>query len=210
MLFDGVDIRQLDRSDLRAYLSVIFQDYTIYHLSARENIGVGQVSLMNDVSRIQTAAERSGLDRVVAVLPNGYETVLGRFWDSGHELSGGQRQLVALARALMRDASILILDEPSAALDIYTERSFFQRLLERGAASRPRTVLFISHRFTTVRRADRILVLKEGRLVEQGTHDELLSHGGHYADMFRLQAAPYSAPHPSDRPVDGLERPKVS
>ncbi len=193
IFLDGVDIQALDRDDLRAYLSVIFQDYTIYHLSARENIGVGQVNWLNDPSRIEGAARRSGLDRVITQLPDGYETVLGRFWEKGHELSGGQRQLVALARALLRNAPILILDEPSAALDIYTERRFFQQLLKNREDGQLQTVIFISHRFTTVRHADRILVLENGRLTEQGTHEKLLAQSGHYAEMFNLQAAPYNS-----------------
>lgn len=204
ILLDGVDVRCLDRADLRAYLSVIFQDYTIYHLSARENVGIGDVRRLDDLTLIEEAGRRSGLDRVVARLPNGYETVLGRFWESGHELSGGQRQLVALARALLRDAPILILDEPSAALDIYTEQRFFQRLLEEREDDRLRSVIFISHRFATVRRAHRILVLSNGRLVEEGTHDELMARGGHYAEMFNLQAAPYSGARPPVEPVRGV------
>jgi ATP-binding cassette subfamily B protein len=206
ILLDGVDISTLDRDDLRAYLSVIFQDYIIYHFSACENIGVGQVSWLDDSTRVEEAARRSGLDQVIAKLPDGYDTVLGRFWESGHELSGGQRQLVALARALLRDAPILILDEPSAALDIYTEQSFFQRLLEGRSAGRPQTVIFISHRFTTVRRADRILVLENGRLTEQGTHEQLVTGGGHYAEMFDLQAAMYNGSRSTAQAADEVDR----
>lgn len=199
IVLDGVDIRLLDRNDLRAYLSVIFQDYTVYHFSARENVGVGQVSQMDDSDRIKEAARRSSLDRVIEGLPDGYDTVLGRFWESGHELSGGQRQMVALARSLLRDAPILILDEPSAALDIYTERRFFRQLLEDRGDREPQTVIFISHRFTTVRRADRILVLEDGRVTEQGTHEELIAAaGGHYAEMFELQASVYDGSRSAD------------
>lgn len=194
ILLDGININTLNRDDLRAYLSVIFQDYVIYHFSARENIGVGQVDKLDDFHLVENSAQLSGLDKIIDKLPEEYETVLGRFWESGHELSGGQRQLVALARALFRDAPILMLDEPSAALDVYTERRFFQRLLEGRTVERPKTVIFISHRFTTVRRADRIFVLENGRLIEQGTHKNLLAKGEHYADMFNLQAAMYSIP----------------
>lgn len=193
IFLDSVDIQTLDRSDLRAHLSVIFQDYIVYHFSARENIGVGQIDWLDDSTRIEEAANRSGLDHVIAQLPDGYETVLGRFWEKGHELSGGQRQLVALTRALLRDGPVLILDEPSAALDIYAEQRFFQQLLEGWTSGRRQTVIFISHRFTTVRRADRVLVLEHGCLTEQGTHEQLMAHDGHYAEMFNLQVAAYNS-----------------
>lgn len=191
ILFDDVPIQHLDRQDLRRFLSVIFQDYTIYHLSAYDNIGMGQVSRIADRAFLETAARRSGLDQVIQHLPNGYETILGRYWESGHELSGGQRQLVALARALLRNAPILVLDEPSAALDIYTEHDFFQHLLADRTEGETQTVIFISHRFASVCHADRILVLEHGRLSEQGTHAELLAQKGRYAGMFNLQAEPY-------------------
>lgn len=194
IFLNGIDIQGLDRDELRAQLSVIFQDFTIYHFSARDNVGVGQVNSLHDFDRIQQAAKRSGLDRVVARLPDGYETVLGRVWDKGHELSGGQQQLVALARALLRNAPILILDEPSSALDVYTEQHFFQQLLEDRNAGELQTVLFISHRFTTARRADKIFVLEHGQLIEQGSHERLMALGGAYAEMFNLQVAPYNGP----------------
>ncbi len=170
---------------------MIFQDYLIYHLSAYDNIGVGQIEHMRDRALLEAAARRSGLDRIIAKLPNGYETVLGRYWENGHELSGGQQQLVALARALVRGAPILVLDEPSAALDIYSERALLQHLLEDRANGQVQTAIFISHRFASVRHADRILVLENGCLIEQGTHNELLFRGGRYAEMFNLQAEQY-------------------
>jgi ATP-binding cassette, subfamily B, bacterial len=194
---NGVDIRALDRAVLRARLSVIFQDFVIYHFSARENVGLGHVGFLDDDERIAAAARRSGLDDVIARLPDGYDTVLGKFWNKGHELSGGQRQLVALARALLRRAPVLVLDEPSSALDTRTEAEFFRRLLDDPdtGSSQSQSVMFVSHRLSTARRADHILVLREGRVVEQGSHDELMSLAGSYADMFRLQSAAYEDHH---------------
>jgi len=191
ILLNGTDIQTLERQELRAYLSIIFQDYTLYHFSARENVGIGRVAWLNDFQRVEQTAQRSGLQRVIEKLPEKYETTLGRFWEKGHELSGGQRQLVALTRALFRDAPVLILDEPSAALDVYTEQDFFRQLLTNNEVKHPQTVVFISHRMTTVRQADRILVLEQGKLVEQGTHEELIGDGGSYAEMFHMQVAPY-------------------
>jgi ATP-binding cassette subfamily B protein len=188
---NGTDIRVLGPAALRAQLSVVFQDFTVYHLSARENVGLGQVCFLDDDERIAAAARRSGLDHVIARLPDGFDTVLGRFWDKGHELSGGQRQLVALARALLRQAPVLVLDEPSAALDARAEAEFFARLLGEPEAEPARTVIFVSHRLSTARRADRIVVLKEGRIVEQGSHEDLMQARGLYAEMFELQSAAY-------------------
>ncbi|MFL6160765.1 MAG: ABC transporter ATP-binding protein [Jatrophihabitantaceae bacterium] len=190
ILLDGVDIAGLDRQLLRANLSVVFQDFVVYHFSAWDNVGFGQLSRLHDRPSIEAAARQSGLDGVVRQLPDGYDTVLGRFWEKGHELSGGQRQLVALARALLRQAPVLVLDEPSAALDVRAERVFFERLLDNGSEPRRSTIL-ISHRYSTVRRAGRILVLKAGRLAEQGSHAELMRLAGEYAEMFRLHSAAY-------------------
>jgi ATP-binding cassette, subfamily B, bacterial len=207
---DGVDIRELDRGLLRARLSVIFQDFVVYHFSARENVGLGHVGFLDDGERIAAAARRSGLDNVIARLPDGYDTVLGKYWNKGHELSGGQRQLVALARALLRQAPVLVLDEPSSALDARTEAEFFRRLLDvpDTRSSQSQSVMFVSHRLSTARRADHILVLKKGRIVEQGSHDELMSLAGSYADMFRLQSAAYEDHHiaPTQAAAEGRIR----
>jgi ATP-binding cassette subfamily B protein len=194
---NGVDIRALDRAVLRASLSVIFQDFVVYHFSARENVGLGRVAFLDDDERITAAARCSGLDDVIARLPDGYDTVLGKFWNKGHELSGGQRQLVALARALLRRAPVLVLDEPSSALDARTEAEFFRRLLDAPDArsAEPQSVIFVSHRLSTARRADHILVLKQGSIVEKGSHDDLMNLAGTYADMFRLQSAAYKDHH---------------
>lgn len=192
ILFDGIDIETLDRAVLRDAIGVIFQDYAIYHLSLSENIGIGRVDLLHDQARIQAAARHSGLDRVVERLPDGYATVLGRWIERGHELSGGQRQLVAITRAMLRDAPVLVLDEPTAALDPAAEQRFFHAMLDTQR-TRDQTLIFISHRFSTIRRADRILVLEGGRIIEQGSHDTLMARAGRYAELFTIQAEPYQA-----------------
>jgi ATP-binding cassette subfamily B protein len=190
ILLNGVNMRGLDRASLRAHLSVTFQDYNIYHFTARENIGIGHAERQDESGRIEEAARRSGFDTIVAHLPHQYETVLGRYFEQGHELSGGQRQLAALARALVRDASVLVLDEPAAALDTRSEQRFFEQLA-RDSHARRQSVIFISHRFSTVRRAHRILVVEHGELVEEGSHQRLLARGGRYAEMFTAQRALY-------------------
>jgi ATP-binding cassette subfamily B protein len=188
IFLDEVDISLLNRHELRSYLSAIFQDFMIYYLSLAENVGIGSADNVEDQARIEDASRRSGLDRLVETLPEGYQAMLGRFIDDGHILSGGQSQLVALARALMRKAPILVLDEPSAALDIYTEQRFFQRLLEQHQQGELSTLLFIAHRFGSISHAERILLLEDGTLLEEGTHEELLACNGRYAEMFNMQA----------------------
>ena len=188
ILLDGVDIREYDPTDLRREIGVIFQDYVTYFLSARENIGVGRLEAYDDLERIASSAMQSGADGVVARLPQGYDTTLGKWFDQGHQLSGGEWQKIALARAFMRDAQILILDEPTAALDAQAEYEIFARMKELTAG---KTALFISHRFSTVRLADRIMVLEGGAIIEDGSHNELLLHGGRYAELFNLQATAY-------------------
>src|SRR5687768_3474411 len=188
ILLDGRDLRDYDLDDLRANIGVIFQDFVRYHLTAGENIGVGQIDAMHDMARIRESARRGMAEDVVASLPKGYEQVIGRRFRTGVDLSGGQWQKIAIARAYMRDAQVMILDEPTAALDARAEFEVFQRFKE---LSEGKTAVLISHRFSSVRMADRILVLAEGRLEDSGTHVELMSRRGRYAELFELQAAGY-------------------
>lgn len=186
---DGRELSTWPEADLDRRLSVVFQDFNRYQLSARENIGLGDAARLQDDGAIRRAASLGGADEVLAALPESLETPLGRWFQQGVELSGGQWQKMALARAFMRsDADILVLDEPTAALDAEAEAVVFERFRE---LTRGRTALLISHRFPTVRMADRIVVLAEGRLVEAGTHDELVRAGGLYARLFALQAEGY-------------------
>ena len=188
ILIDGRDVREYDPVELRREFGVMFQDYAAYQVSAGENIGVGNVDRAEDETAIAEAAARAGADDVIAKLPEGYETTLGKWFEGGHQLSGGEWQKIALARAFMRDAQVLILDEPTAALDAQAEHDLFARI---KSLTRGKMALYISHRFSTVRMADRILFLENGRLVEQGTHEELMVLGGRYAELFDLQAASY-------------------
>lgn len=188
ILLDGVDLRAYDLQDLRTCIGVIFQDFVQYHTTARENIGFGNIDRLDDDASIASASERGGANEIIESLPQGYETMLGRWFSEGRELSGGQWQKIALARAFMRDGEVLVLDEPTASLDPEREYEIFQRFRE---LTNGKTALLISHRFSTVRMADRIAVLKQGRLTELGTHQELLDLGGDYARLFHLQAEGY-------------------
>jgi len=188
ILLDGIDLREYDVEDLRREIGVIFQDYMRYDLLVRENIGFGKVDSLSDQPRVESAAVKSLAKSVIDHLPNGYDQVVGRRFEGGVDLSGGEWQKFALARAYMRDAQLLILDEPTATLDARAEYEVFQRFSE---LTRERMAILISHRFSTVRMADRILVLAEGSIQEQGTHEQLLSLGGRYAELFELQAAGY-------------------
>jgi ATP-binding cassette subfamily B protein len=188
ILLDGRDLREYDLDDLRANVGVIFQDFVRYHLTAGDNIAVGRIEARGDRARIDEAARRSLADEVVARLPAGYEQVVGKRFRRGVDLSGGEWQKIAIARAYMRDAQLLILDEPTAALDARAEFEVFQRFKELSAG---RTAVLISHRFSSVRMADRILVLADGAVEAAGTHEELLAQRGRYAELFELQAAGY-------------------
>lgn len=188
ILLDGVDLRDYDLDELRAHIGVIFQDFVRYHLSAADNIAVGRIEARDDRARIEEAARRSLADAVIAKLPGGYDQMLGKRFGSGVELSGGEWQKLAIARAYMRQAQVMILDEPTAALDARAEFEVFQRFRE---LSEGRTTVLISHRFSTVRMADRILVLRHGAVIEEGDHASLLAAGGLYAELFSLQAEGY-------------------
>jgi ATP-binding cassette subfamily B protein len=189
VLLDGRDLRDWDPRDLRARIGVIFQDYNRYPFSLGENVGVGSSSHMNDEERVWRALRRGGADDI-ARAKSGLETPLGRWFKSdGVELSGGQWQRVALSRAFMREeADILILDEPTSALDAEAEQAVFERFKELAEG---RTMILISHRFPTVRSADRIVVLAGGEVVEEGTHAALVARDGRYARLFKLQAQGY-------------------
>jgi ATP-binding cassette subfamily B protein len=188
ILLDGVDLREYDLDVLRSQVGVIFQDFVRYHLTAAENIAVGRIEARDDRARIIEAARRSLADEVIERLPGGYDQVIGKRFRTGVDLSGGEWQKVAIARAYMRDAQLLILDEPTAALDARAEFEVFQRFKDLSAG---KTAVLISHRFSSVRMADRILVMNEGRFEAIGTHEELMAQRGRYAELFELQAAGY-------------------
>jgi ATP-binding cassette subfamily B protein len=188
VLLDGVDLREYDLDDLYSEIGVIFQDFMRYEMTARENIAVGRIERMNDLELLQESARKSMAADVLRKLPAGLEQMLGRRFDGGVDLSGGEWQKVALARAYLRDAQVLVLDEPTSALDARSEYEVFKRFAE---LTTEKMALFISHRFSTVRMADRIVVLENGRIAEEGDHDTLTSLGGRYAEMFELQAASY-------------------
>lgn len=188
ILLDGHPLSEYDLEDLRANIGVIFQDFVRYFLSASDNIAVGRIDAREDAGRIAEAARRSVADEVIERLPKAYDQMLGKLFKDGVDLSGGEWQKIAIARAYMRDAQVLILDEPTAALDARSEFEVFQRFRDLSEA---RTAVLISHRFSSVRMADRILVLHDGRIEASGTHEELLDMGGRYAELFELQAAGY-------------------
>ena len=190
ILIDRIDIRDFEPDELRAHIGAMFQDYVDYQATAAENIGLGNVPQLTNREAVMSASRQAGSDELIANLPDGYDTALGKWFDAGVNLSGGEWQKVALARAFMREeARILLLDEPTSALDAQAEYDLFERL---RSLTHGRTAVYISHRFSTVRRADRIVFLEHGRLVEEGTHQELMRLNGRYARLFRMQAAAYT------------------
>ena len=188
ILLDGHPLSDYDPEDLRKEIGVIFQDFVRFQLTAGLNIATGSIADKLDQSKIAHAASMSLADSVVETLPKGYDQVIGRRFAEGVDLSGGQWQKIALGRVYMRDAQVLILDEPTAALDARAEHEVFERF---AGLSEGKTAFIISHRFSTVRMADRILVLQKGELIENGSHEELMHQEGHYSALFKLQAAGY-------------------
>ena len=188
VLLDGKDLRDYDLPDFRSSVSVVFQDFYRYDLSAADNVGLGRVEAIGERPLVEAAAQQAGADDIIAGLPKGYETMLGKTFDEGVDLSGGEWQHLAIARAFMSDAQLLILDEPTAAVDALREHRLYQQLED---AAENKTVVFISHRFSTVRMADTIVVVDDGRCIERGSHEELMAQEGKYATMFSTQAARY-------------------
>jgi ATP-binding cassette, subfamily B, bacterial len=188
ILLDGVDLRDYDLEDYSSNIAVIFQDFMRYDMPAWENIAVGQIGAWKNMPEIETAAKKSLAEGVIKKLPHGYDQMLGRRFETGVDLSGGEWQKVALARAYLRSAQILVLDEPTAALDARSEHEVFERFAE---LTRGKMALLISHRFSTVKMADRIIVLERGVIAEEGRHEQLMARGGRYAEMFELQASSY-------------------
>jgi ATP-binding cassette subfamily B protein len=188
ILLEGVPLKEYNLEELRLHIGVIFQDFVRYQLNVSENISVGKIEERNDFLRIEKSAQQSLAEPLIQELPEKYGQMLGRKFNNGIELSGGGWQKIALARAYMRDAPILILDEPTAALDAKAEYAAFERFVN---LSKGKTAILISHRFSTVRFADRILVLEHGKMLEMGTHEELLNNQGRYSELFHLQARGY-------------------
>ena len=187
--YDDNDIRNIDPEEYRKQFSVVFQDFMLYNLTAGENIRMGNIEEEKPEDRIKISAVTTGINELITSLPNGYETVIGNLFDDSRELSWGEWQKIALARAMFRDAPVLVLDEPSSSLDAETEYDIFSRFRE---IVKGRTSILISHRFTNVSLADRIIVLDKGAVAETGTHDELMKRGGIYFTMFTKQSSMFN------------------
>ncbi|MGH9445335.1 MAG: ABC transporter ATP-binding protein, partial [Terriglobia bacterium] len=188
ILLDGVDLREYDLEDLSREIGVVFQDFMRYEMTASDNIATGRIEERENDAKIVEAAQKSGAHDLIQGLAGKYQQILGRRFEGGVDLSGGQWQTIALSRAYLRDAQLLILDEPTAALDARAEHEVFGRFAELTAG---KMALLISHRFSTVRMADLIMVLENGNIVETGSHSELMTSGGRYSQMFELQASSY-------------------
>lgn len=188
ILLDGININRFDKAQYQAFFGVIFQDFFKYEFTVRENIAIGDISQIDNQEKIENAAELSLANQVVSELKKGYDQQLGKRFAKGQELSGGQWQKVALARAYMKDAKVMILDEPTSALDAKAESDVFERFI---GLTEDKTSIIISHRFSTVRQANKILVLDQGRVLEMGTHEDLMANKSLYADLFKLQAEGY-------------------
>jgi ATP-binding cassette subfamily B protein len=191
ILWDGIDIRKFDPLELRRHMGAIFQDFSRYDLSVQENIGLGEVELVEDLSAVQKAAMKAGIHERITALPRGYQSILSKWLaqkDDGVDFSGGEWQKLALARMFMRDSEMLILDEPTAALDAEAEYTLYQHFKE---LMQGHTSLLITHRFSTVRMADCIAVLENGRITEVGTHSDLIEHERTYAKFYSMQAESY-------------------
>jgi ABC-type multidrug transport system fused ATPase/permease subunit len=201
IVVDGTDLRDVQAAAWQQQIAVIFQDFVRYELPARENVGFGSVAHLNDQAALARAATKAGAQAILDTLPDGWNTVLSRQYTAGADLSGGEWQRIALARchlAIESGARILVLDEPTATLDVRAEAEFFDRFVELTEGL---TTILISHRFSTVRAASRIVVLEHGRVIEDGSHRDLLAAGGTYAEMFRLQAGRYDVdPAAGERP----------
>jgi ATP-binding cassette subfamily B protein len=200
--WDGTDISAVEPLAFRRKVAVVFQDFIRYHLPVRDNIGMGRHEAIDDLDSIQRAARQAGAEEFIAMLQHGYDTMLGPEFFGGTDLSTGQWQRIALARAFFRDSPFVILDEPTAALDARSERDLFNRIRQLLTG---RTVLLISHRFSSVASADRIYVLADGEIREEGTHEELIQRGGIYAELFKLQAEPYLRLSSEDRAPPSTE-----
>jgi ATP-binding cassette subfamily B protein len=188
ILLDGIPLQEYDLEDLWKEIGVIFQDFVHYEMTVAENIAAGRIEDLTNLPNLVSAAKKSRAHEVIDALPEGYEQILGRRFERGLDLSGGEWQKIALARAYLRDAQLLILDEPTASLDARAEREVFSRFSELTAG---KMALLISHRFSTVRTADKILVLANEGIIEEGSHAELMRQGGRYSEMFEMQAANY-------------------